>query len=347
MRKLTYEKHQRDYTILNASVIAKELLSERFEKDTNYSMKPFYALVENGVFYHFLPIIAYKGIPEAYFRKNTLEDFKRFIEKNNQELLECEEFFKQEHESPMEAIEKLHEYMSHLFAIVMVSAYAPEYLENLERETKKLCIKTRERYENIHRDGMTLERELLNVIEKKLDIEKDSLEYLSKEELVCFVNLGKLPKGYLGRKEFFFVEYSKNKTEIFPREKAIKILGEIDKMRNVEHDVDEIKGNTACLGKVRGKVRIIKLIKEAETFNQGEVLVTAMTDPRYLSIMKKAAAIVTDEGGITCHAAIVARELKIPCVIGTKIATQVLHDGDLVEVDANSGVVRIVEKKLK
>jgi pyruvate,water dikinase len=72
----------------------------------------------------------------------------------------------------------------------------------------------------------------------------------------------------------------------------------------------------------------------------GEVLVTAMTTPDYLPAMHKAVAFVTDEGGITCHAAIVAREIGKPCVIGAKIATQVLKDGDMVEVDADNGVVR-------
>jgi len=59
--------------------------------------------------------------------------------------------------------------------------------------------------------------------------------------------------------------------------------------------------------------------------------------------MKKAKAIITDEGGVTCHAAITARELKIPCIIGTKIATKVLKDGDRVEVDAEKGLVRKVK----
>ena len=69
-----------------------------------------------------------------------------------------------------------------------------------------------------------------------------------------------------------------------------------------------------------------------------------MTTPDYIPAMKKAAAFVTDEGGITCHAAIIAREMKKPCIVGTKIATKVLHDGDLVEVDADKGVVRILER---
>ena len=65
-----------------------------------------------------------------------------------------------------------------------------------------------------------------------------------------------------------------------------------------------------------------------------------MTNPQIVPFLKNISAIVTDEGGLTCHAAIVARELKIPCVIGTKIATKVLKDGQLVEVDANKGIVR-------
>ena len=67
--------------------------------------------------------------------------------------------------------------------------------------------------------------------------------------------------------------------------------------------------------------------------------------PAFMPAMRKAIAFVTDEGGITCHAAIMARELHKPCIIGTKIATKVLNNGDEVEVDANNGVVRILSKK--
>ena len=71
-------------------------------------------------------------------------------------------------------------------------------------------------------------------------------------------------------------------------------------------------------------------------------MVATMTFPNFIPAMEKAAAFVTDEGGILCHAAIVAREMKKPCIIGTKIATQVLHDGQLVEVDAKRGIVKIL-----
>ncbi|MFC1612894.1 PEP-utilizing enzyme [Patescibacteria group bacterium] len=74
------------------------------------------------------------------------------------------------------------------------------------------------------------------------------------------------------------------------------------------------------------------------------MLVSHMTNPGIVPAMKQAVAIITDMGGITCHAAIVSRELKKPCIIGTKIATQVLKDGDMVEVDADKGIVRILKR---
>ena len=78
--------------------------------------------------------------------------------------------------------------------------------------------------------------------------------------------------------------------------------------------------------------------------NKGDILVSIATDPDIVPAMKKAAAFITEQGGVTSHAAIVAREMKKPCVIGTKIATKVLKDGDLVEVDATRGIVKILNK---
>ena len=101
-----------------------------------------------------------------------------------------------------------------------------------------------------------------------------------------------------------------------------------------------LKGTAAFVGKVRGKVKIINLPEDMSKIEKGDIMVSHTTFPSLVPAMKKASAIVTDDGGITCHAAIVARELKIPCVVGTKIATKVLRDGDLVEVDAERGIVK-------
>jgi len=123
-------------------------------------------------------------------------------------------------------------------------------------------------------------------------------------------------------------------------QKALNDQGLVLKEEKVGGDVREIKGNPASKGLAKGKVQVISLKNQISELQEGEILVTEMTNPDYVPAMQKAAAIVTDEGGITCHAAIVSRELGKPCVIGTKIATKALKNGDLVEVDANKGVVR-------
>lgn len=101
-----------------------------------------------------------------------------------------------------------------------------------------------------------------------------------------------------------------------------------------------LRGKTAYPGKVVGTVRLVFDPTQPGTFNRGDILVTTMTRPEYVPLMKLAGGIVTDGGGMLSHAAIVARELKKPTVIGTQTATQVLKTGDRVEVDATSGTVR-------
>ena len=101
----------------------------------------------------------------------------------------------------------------------------------------------------------------------------------------------------------------------------------------------EVKGITAQKGKATGRVRIIETQHDFSKMRNGDVLVATMTRPEYMPLMKKAGAIVTNEGGVTCHAAIVSRELGIPCIIGTQVATEVFRDGDLVMVDADRGII--------
>ena len=122
----------------------------------------------------------------------------------------------------------------------------------------------------------------------------------------------------------------------------------IDKKLTWQKKEDEevsnvIKGKTAYPGFVKGRIRLITSKDDLGTIQNGEILVTNMTTPEFVPALKKVAAFITDEGGITSHAAIVAREMKIPCIIGTKNATKKLKDGDEVEVDATNGVVKILK----
>jgi phosphohistidine swiveling domain-containing protein len=112
---------------------------------------------------------------------------------------------------------------------------------------------------------------------------------------------------------------------------------------NLENNVSEtgeIRGQSAYPGKVSGIVRIVHVPEEMGKVSEGDVLVSQATSPDLLPAIRKAAALVTNTGGLICNAAITARELKIPCIVGTRNATATLKDGDFVEVDANIGVVR-------
>lgn len=104
-----------------------------------------------------------------------------------------------------------------------------------------------------------------------------------------------------------------------------------------------IKGQVGNKGIAQGRVKVIFNTDDFYKMEDGDVLVTTMTTPDFVVLMQKSSAIVTDIGGLLSHASIVSREMGKPCVIGTKVATQILKDGDMVEVDADEGIVRIIK----
>ncbi|MBU0471998.1 MAG: hypothetical protein KKF89_00325 [Nanoarchaeota archaeon] len=170
---------------------------------------------------------------------------------------------------------------------------------------------------------------------KKTGITRDAAMFLKSDEL----------KNTLEGKKINLKETNKRKDGcvfFIEGEKYICATGQkyLELKEQIEPKTKEIKGFPASKGKATGKVRLHLSWVKVKDIDEGDIFVTGMTNPQMFPYLQKAAAIVTDEGGMTCHAAIISRELGIPCIIGTKIATQVLKDGDLVEVDANKGVVR-------
>jgi pyruvate, water dikinase len=100
-----------------------------------------------------------------------------------------------------------------------------------------------------------------------------------------------------------------------------------------------VSGRPAAPGVATGRVRVVRTVDDAAGLVDGEVLVAPMTTPDWVPAMRRAAALVTDGGGVTCHAAIVSRELRVPCIVGTHDATSVLRDGEVVTVDGAAGRV--------
>lgn len=118
-----------------------------------------------------------------------------------------------------------------------------------------------------------------------------------------------------------------------------------DFMKELIEGGNKLCGRSAFVGVVKGSVKIIRGKDDFYKMGKGDILVAPNTRPEYLPIIKLAKAIITDEGGITCHATIVSREFKIPCIVGMQGVSSKLKDGDLVEVDADNGVVRILKQK--
>ena len=175
---------------------------------------------------------------------------------------------------------------------------------------------------------------------KILKIPFELLKVATDLDLKDELNGSKYKKILKDRGEIVIECYYNHNSTIFSGQDGVKIYEILAASTSGEQK--DLKGNSAYPGKVRGRVSVIMGETHFGKFNPGDILVAPMTRPEYLSLIKQAKAIVTDEGGITCHAAIISRELKKPCIIGTRVATKVLHDGDLVEVDADKGLVKIL-----
>lgn len=184
---------------------------------------------------------------------------------------------------------------------------------------------------------------LLLEIAKRMGAGLEDLFFLVPEEIRDFLRKGIKPS--LGkikeRRVHYAILMTDGEIEVVSKKEDIAALMEI---LIQEENTASLQGKGVYPGNVRGIIKIIGDIKEVSKIKKGNILVTHMTTPDMTVAIHKAGAIVTDEGGVTCHAAIVSREMKIPCIIGTQNATKVLNDGDFVEVDAQKGIVKILEK---
>jgi len=177
----------------------------------------------------------------------------------------------------------------------------------------------------------------------------DHVVYLTQEEIFDVLENNVLPdfkeiEKRLDLRNYHYYHYPGN-YYLISDEKERGVIDAV--LEKGLEDVDEVRGEVANPGCVQGVVKIIGKSSDIGKVEEGDVLVSPMTFPDFVPAMRKAVAIVTNEGGITCHAAIVSRELDKPCVIGTRFATDVFKDGDLVEVDADKGVVRRLERSGK
>ncbi|MBR9706470.1 DUF2683 family protein [Candidatus Pacearchaeota archaeon] len=183
-------------------------------------------------------------------------------------------------------------------------------------------------------------------IGKRLGLSLKEVQYILPEEYEDVFNYKEEIKRVVKQRiKNLLILVSDDNKIILRGKKAIENGDRLEfEKRQFDTGANEIRGTVAKSGRVRGVVKIINIKEDMVKMQDRNILISLATIPELLPAMKKAAAIVTNEGGMTCHAAIVARELGIPCVVGTKVATEVLSDGDEIEVDADHGVVKIIEK---
>jgi len=191
---------------------------------------------------------------------------------------------------------------------------------------------------------------LLNILGKQFNVDPKILTQYNRQEILSLFDDKKVAQSTTENrlKSYLMFSDGQNFTTLDgdTAESIISDFLEPSKERGTE-----IKGISANTGKVKGKVRIIllgydtfdKLKHEIDEMKQGEILVAETTSPEFIVACHKAGAIITNQGGLMSHAAIVSREMNIPCIVGTGNITEILKNGDLVEVDGDSGIVKILK----
>lgn len=276
-----------------------------------------------------------------------LNDSEEYFNKIKDTFHECWNFLSPylKKEKEIEDIKRLKEFYNKLTkwwsAMALVIA-APD-MGDLKKDIKNELLKMRSETEKYmdNSDGV-----FIDFFKKNYPEYKDIIYIISPDELF------KLEEEKLSAKEIDLIKKRKSgyallNNDLFLINELQKKLNEKEislEQNKMEEDIKEIEGTSASFGVAIGKVRLVKYKKEIKEVEKGEILVTEMTSPDFVVALEKIAAIITDEGGITCHAAIVSREMNIPCIVGTSIATQVLKTGDWVRVNANKGIVTILER---
>ena len=144
------------------------------------------------------------------------------------------------------------------------------------------------------------------------------------------------------RRKFSCFIVSQNKLDLKIGKNAHEFSKNLNLIEDFYH-LKETRGQCAYIGKVKGYVKIVQTPSDISKMNKGDILISQATSPDLLLAMKIAGAIVTNTGGLICHAAITSRELKVPCIVGTGNATLIFRDGDLVEVNASKGIIRKIK----
>lgn len=186
-------------------------------------------------------------------------------------------------------------------------------------------------------------KDLFSEIGRRHHLTAENIKWLNPHEVKSLILYNKLPafKKLLDRKSTSALLFHNGRYKILEGKEAEKFIKKELGGPFVSRITDSLKGVIAYPGIVTGTAKIVIRQQDISKMKKGDILVTRMTTVDIIPAVRKASAIVTDEGGITCHAAIVSRELKIPCVVGTNFATKIIRNNDIISVDAKNGIIKL------
>ncbi len=188
---------------------------------------------------------------------------------------------------------------------------------------------------------------LFNEIGRRYYLSIRQLRFMYPHEFRELLLNNKFSAKKLNERYKFSFHYSRghySQDSLLEGQKAKKFISNLEILEEDVKNVKILNGDCASPGRARGEVCIVDTSEDIKKMKDGMVLISMATSPDLVPAIKKASAIITDVGGIVCHAAVISRELSIPCVVGTKIASKVLRDGDIVDVDATHGKISIIKK---
>jgi phosphoenolpyruvate synthase/pyruvate phosphate dikinase len=295
-----------------------------------------------------------RGIVEIYREKEEYDDFIKKLEKfclEKPDLLmhyydelerldkKIQEFSKREVKNKEELkalIEEISEMFDYYATVYLIKTYSNYVLTEEVIEKQPELVK---RAKSLVSRAMWFDmaKSLWKKASSILGLPEKTIKMLTLKEMLAYIDTGAVDSE-LAEKRFNGFLWDIKTDKWYYGKDADEFFKQLGIETTISQDI--IKGVVANKGKATGKVVVALGTVDFHKITKGCILVAHMTAPWYTPYIPKVKAIVTDEGGIGTHAAVISREFGIPCIIGTKIATKVLKDGDMVEVDADNGIVR-------
>lgn len=272
----------------------------------------------------------------SFTREDYLERLENLLGTNIEEKIENINNVRKENDIQYQRILEQYEFTSKVEKLIkairdfiFLRTYTTEYSDRLFFEGRHSIFKEISKRTNIPDQDLIM-----------LD-DKEILDILSNQGIMS----KEIKTGLENRKKGFAMIWINGKVQTVFGDESLELQNEIAgvyKTSGNEGDIVDsnvISGNIANRGKVKGIARVLTTYKDIYKVQKGDIIVATMTTPDYVSAMEKAAGFITDEGGITCHAAILSREFNVPCIVGTVNATKEIKDGEMIELDAYSGKI--------